>query len=160
MNVAVIGSGAWGTALALQLHKNGHNTLLWTHNGDRAKKMRESGCNVRLEGIALPKELEITANLEKLQEYGLIVIATPSVYFRDTCKRISSYLNANAVVLSVAKGVEPGTLMRMSQIAKEETGKPVAVLTGPNHAEEVARGIPTGSLVACDNKELAELGKK
>ena len=157
MNVAVVGSGAWGTALALQLHKNGHCTWLWTRDEQRAKQMRESGCNMRLEGIRLPKDLKITANLGDLRECTLVVIATPSVYFRETCKAIAPYLHKDAVVVSVTKGIEPGTLMRMSQIAGEETGRPVVVLTGPNHAEEVARGIPTGSLAACENRELAEL---
>lgn len=157
MNVAVVGSGAWGTALALQLHKNGHNTWLWTRDEEKAKKIKESGCNHRLEGICLPKDLKITANVEDLQDCTLVVVATPSVYFRETCKAIAPYLHPDAVIVSVTKGIESGTLKRMSQIAKEETGHPVAVLTGPNHAEEVARGIPTGSLAACEQRELAEL---
>ena len=115
MNVAVVGSGAWGTALALQLHKNGHNTILWTHNEQRAKQMRDSGYNVRLAGISLPKELEITAESEALREATLVVLAVPSVYFRDMCKRVAPYLNKKAVLVSATKGIESGTLMRMSQ---------------------------------------------
>ena len=157
MNVAVVGSGAWGTALALQLHKNGHNTLLWTHDAKRASQMAESGSNVRLEGICLPKDLKVTADVADLQECMLVVIATPSVYFRGICRKIAPYLHKAAVLVSVTKGIESGTRMRMSEIAKEETGRPVVVLTGPNHAEEVARGIPTGTLAACEDKALAEL---
>ena len=157
MNVAVVGSGAWGTALALQLHKNGHNTWLWTRDEEKARKMRQSCCNARLEGVCLPKDLKITGDAENLQDCTLVVIATPSVYFRETCQVIAPYLHRDAVVVSVTKGIESGTLKRMSQIAREETHHPVVVLTGPNHAEEVARGIPTGSLAACEQRELAEL---
>lgn len=157
MNAAVVGSGAWGTALALQLHKNGHRTLLWTHDAEKAKLMMQSGTNARLEGICLPKDLMITGETADLQSCKLVVIATPSVHFRSVCQRIAPYLHPEAVLVSVTKGIESGTLMRMSQIAKKETGRPVAVLTGPNHAEEVARNIPTAALVACENKELAEM---
>lgn len=157
MNVAVVGSGAWGTALALQLYKNGHRTLLWTHDAEKASQMRNSGINARLEGISLPKDLEITADTADLQDRMLVIVATPSVYFRSTCKVIAAHLHKDAVLVSVTKGVESGTLMRMSQIAKEETGHPVVVLTGPNHAEEVARNIPTAAVVACETKELAEM---
>ena len=157
MNAAVVGSGAWGTALALQLYKNGHNTLLWTHDEQRAREMTESGSNVRLEGICLPKDLKITADATDLQDCKLVVVATPSVHFRSICKCIAPYLHRDAVLVSVTKGIESGTLMRMSEIAKEETGHSVVVLTGPNHAEEVARNIPTAALAACENKELAEM---
>ena len=157
MNVAVVGSGAWGTALALQLYKNGHNTLLWTRDAEKASQMLHSGTNERLAGISLPKGLEITADTKALQDRTLVIVATPSVYFRGTCKAIAGCLHKDAVLVSVTKGVESGTLMRMSQIAKEETGRPVVVLTGPNHAEEVARNIPTAAVAACETKELAEL---
>jgi glycerol-3-phosphate dehydrogenase (NAD(P)+) len=157
MNTAVVGSGAWGTALALQLYKNGHNTLLWTHDAQRAKQMMQSGSNARLEGICLPRDLKITADTAALQDRKLVVIATPSVHFRGICKSIAPYLHPEAVLVSVTKGIESGTLMRMSEIAREEAGHPVVVLTGPNHAEEVARSIPTATLAACENKELAEM---
>ncbi len=157
MKTAVIGSGGWGTALALALLRNGHETVLWSHNSEKAALLRQNRENPMLPGISLPEELEITDNPACVQGCELVVIACPSFPIRQVCRTVAPYLDENAVLVSVTKGIEPDTLVRMSQVVQEETKHPVVALTGPSHAEEVARGIPTGCLAACADKALAEL---
>lgn len=157
MKAAVIGSGGWGTALAIALLNNGHDTALWSHSRQRARQLRQERENPRLPGIPLPEGLLLTGEDDCVRGRKLIVIACPSVHIRQVCRRIAPYLEPDAVMVSVTKGIEPETFYRMSQIVEEETCRPVVALTGPSHAEEVARKLPTGCLAACANKALAEL---
>ena len=156
MKAAVVGSGAWGTALAIQLCKNGHDVTMWTFETDLIPQMEATRCNPRLPGVQLPQELKISGEHSCVQGCQLVVVASPSFPMRSVCRGIAPYLDENVVLVSVTKGIEDGTCLRMSQILEQETGKKVVVLTGPSHAEEVALDMPTGCLAACDNKELAE----
>lgn len=156
MKTAVIGSGGWGTALALTLYRNFHETVLWSHSHEKAAQMKATGENPMLPGISLPQGLSISGDDSCVAGCRLVVIACPSVHVRSVCRRIAKYLEPDAVMVSVAKGVEPGTFLRMSQIVQQETNHPVVALTGPSHAEEVARQVPTGCLAACADKALAE----
>ncbi len=156
MRAAVIGSGAWGTALALTLCRNGHETVLWTHDEKKAELVRQTRSNPQLPEIILPEALQITADPACAENAELVVFASPSFALRSVCRQLASHLKGDAVLVSVTKGIEPDTMLRMSQIVEEETGRPVVVLTGPSHAEEVARAIPTGCLAACKNRDLAE----
>ena len=156
MNIAVIGSGAWGTALAIRLCKNGHRVTLWTRNSDNAAKMQKSQHNPRLPGIALPKEMVSSSDFACVSGCPMVVMASPSFPIRSVCRGITPYLDEKAVVVSVTKGIEDGTMLRMSQVVAEETGHRVVVLTGPTHAEEVALDLPTAILAASEDKELAE----
>ena len=157
MKTAVIGAGAWGTALATLLVRNGHDTTLWCHRAERAREIQETGMNPRLPGISLSKDLRITADPQCVKGCRLAVIASPSSPIRSVCKTVAPYLDPDAVLVSVTKGIEPDTLLRMSQVVKEECRRPVVALSGPCHAEEVAAQCPTGCLAACENRELAEL---
>ncbi len=157
MNTAVIGSGGWGTALALLLHRNGHNTVLWSHNPEKALQMSVSRVNPMLQDMVLPESLVISGEDQCVAGCRLVVIACPSVHIRSVCRRIAPYLEPDAVMVSVTKGIEPDTFLRMSQIVEQETNRPVVALTGPSHAEEVARQVPTACLAACADKKLAEL---
>lgn len=157
MKTAVIGSGAWGTALALRLLKNGHDTTLWCHKEENARKILANRCNPRLPGIHLPEAMKITSDPACVADCELVVIASPSFPIRQVCRSIAPYLRSDVLMVSVTKGIESGTLLRMSQIVEQETKRPVVVLTGPSHAEEVAQDIPTGCLAASENKEYAEL---
>lgn len=156
MNVAVVGSGGWGTALALQLCRNGHKTVLWSHNPKKAEQMRLSRINPMLPGVVLPQELAISGDPACVTGCGLVVIACPSFPIRSVCAAVAPYLDQDALLVSATKGIESGTLLRMSQVVEAETGRPVVALTGPSHAEEVARGIPTGCLAASPDKDKAE----
>ena len=157
MKTAVIGAGAWGTALATVLQRNGHETALWCHRQERAKEIRETGINPRLPGISLPEEITVTADPACVKGCRLVVIASPSSPIRSVCRTVAPYLDADTVMVSVTKGIEGNTLLRMSQVVKEECGRPVVALSGPCHAEEVAAQLPTGCLAACEDRALAEL---
>lgn len=157
MKIAVIGSGAWGTALAISLCKNGHEVTLWARSAERAEQMKSSRSNPRLEGVRLPDELNISADSACVAGSVLVVIASPSVAIRQVCRQIAAHLDEKTVMVSVTKGIEPGTLLRMSQVVGEETNRPVVALTGPSHAEELARCMPTGCVVASPDQAHAEL---
>lgn len=157
MKAAVVGSGGWGTALALCLLRNGHETLLWSHSRQKAEEMEKTRQNNMLPGVLLPEALKIAWEPASVAGYPLVVIACPSVHIRSVCRQVAPYLAEDAVLVSVTKGIEPGSLLRMSQIVREETHREVAVLTGPSHAEEVAKSIPTACVAASENQALAEL---
>ena len=156
MKVAVVGSGAWGTALAIRLHKNGHEVGLWTFEKDMISRMTENRENPRLPGVNLPLGLEISDDYSCVSGCKMVVIACPSFPIRSVCRGVAPYLGEDAVVVSVVKGIENGTQLRMSQVVQEETGHKVVVLTGPSHAEEVARDVPTACLAACEDRDMAE----
>ncbi len=157
MKVAVVGSGAWGTALAIRLQKNGHDVTVWTFETELIDKMRSEHCNPRLPSAVLPEELKISGDYSCVAGCKIVVVACPSFPIRNVCRGIAPYLDSDAVLVSVTKGIEEGTLLRMSQVVQQETGKPVVVFTGPSHAEEVVMDIPTGCVAACENRALAEL---
>ena len=156
MKVSVVGSGAWGTALAIRLHKNGHDVTMWTFEKDLIEEMEQTRRNPRLPNAELPEGLKISGDYACVRGSKLVVIASPSFPMRSVCRGVAPYIDEDAVVVSVTKGIEDGTCKRMSQIVADETGKKVVVLCGPSHAEEVALDMPTGCLAACEDQALAE----
>ena len=157
MKVAVVGSGAWGTALAIRLCKNGHNVTMWTFETELIPQMEAERRNPRLPGAVLPDGLKISGDYACVKGCKLVVMASPSFPARAVCRGVAPYIDKDAVLVSVTKGLEAGTHMRMSEIVAQETGKEVVALTGPSHAEEVALDIPTGLLAACRDQAKAEL---
>ncbi|MBE6949624.1 MAG: NAD(P)-dependent glycerol-3-phosphate dehydrogenase [Ruminococcaceae bacterium] len=157
MKTAVIGSGAWGTALALLLHQNGNSVTLWSYTEAESRTLSENLENPFLPNVPLPKEFEYTSNIECIKDKDLIVFATPSFAIRQTAKNAAPYISENTVIVSVTKGIEFDTGMCMSEIVEQETGRTVVALSGPSHAEEVSRGIPTGVVAACSDKKAAEI---
>jgi len=156
MNIAVVGSGAWGTALAIRLCKNGHDVTMWTFETELIPQMVEQRHNPRLPGAVLPESLKISPDYSCVAGCELVVVACPSFPMRSVCRGVAPHLSENAVLVSVTKGIEDGTMLRMSQVVEQETGRKAVVLTGPTHAEEVALDIPTAILAACDDKAMAE----
>lgn len=156
MKTAVVGSGAWGTALAIHLCRNGHDVTMWTFETELIAGMVKDRKNPRLPNAVLPQELKISGDYSCVSGCSLVVMASPSFPIRSVCRGVAPYLAQDAVMVSVTKGLEQGTQKRMSQVVAEETGRPVVVLTGPSHAEEVALNIPTGLLAASEDKALAE----
>lgn len=157
MKTAVIGSGAWGTALASLLCKNGHDTTLWCRTPEKAAQMQETHINPRLSQVILPEKLKFSGDAACVTDCSMVVIACPSFPIRAVCRAVAPYIPRDAVVVSVTKGIEEGTLLRMSQVVSQETGhETVVALSGPCHAEEVAIGLPTGCLAACEDKASAE----
>ena len=156
MKAVVVGSGAWGTALAIRLCQNGHDVTMWTFEKELIPQMNETHRNPRLPGAVLPENLVISGDYACIEGCKLIVMASPSFPLRSVCRAAAPHIDADAVVVSVTKGLEAGTHLRMSQVVAQETGKEVVVLTGPSHAEEVSINMPTGLLAASTNQALAE----
>lgn len=155
MKVAVIGSGGWGTALSLVLTKNGHEVTLWSHSSGQNELLKNTRENPRLPGIVLPEELKFSGELSCVRGAELAVIAVPSFAVRETARLLSRELSGDTMLLSATKGIEKGTHFRMSGIIEEETGRRAAVLSGPSHAEEVAREQPTGCVIADEDADRA-----
>ncbi len=156
MKAAVVGSGAWGTALAIRLCKNGHDVTMWTFEKELIGEMTTTRRNPRLPNAVLPEGLKISGDYACIRGCKLVVMASPSFPARSVCRNAKDYIDADAVVVSVTKGLEEGTHMRMSEVVAQETGKEVVVLTGPSHAEEVSVDVPTGLLAASKDQALAE----
>jgi len=156
MKVAVVGSGAWGTALAIRLCKNGHDVTMWTFEKELIEEMTVTRRNPRLPGAVLPEGLKISGDYACIQGCKLVVMASPSFPARSVARSAKNYIDEDAVVVSITKGLEEGTHLRMSQVVAQETGKEVVVLTGPSHAEEVSLDVPTGLLAASKDQSLAE----
>ncbi|MFG6351901.1 MAG: NAD(P)-dependent glycerol-3-phosphate dehydrogenase, partial [Oscillospiraceae bacterium] len=161
MRTAVIGSGAWGTALALALLGNGHETVLWSYTEQESTILQEKRGNPMLPGITLPDELVLTADLDCAKGCGAVVLATPSFAVRATARRLGEKLDPGTPVILVSKGIERESARLLHQVVEEEIGGfcPVVVLSGPSHAEEVGRGVPTAVVVACENHPAAELAQ-
>ena len=161
MRTAVIGSGAWGTALALALRGNGHDTALWSYTEQESAALREKRENPMLPGVALPEELELTTDLNCVRGCGAVVLATPSFAVRATARALKEKLEPGVPVILVSKGIEKGSSLLLHQVVEEELDGlgPVAVLSGPSHAEEVGRGVPTAVVVACEDRAAALLAQ-
>ena len=158
MKAVVVGSGGWGTALSMVLCDNGHDVTLWSHDPAKAAEMAKTRENSKLKGVRLPDSLKISGDLNCLKGAELVISATPSFAVRETGKKIAPYLTPETVLVSVSKGIERDTNLRMSQILTEVTGNicKVAALSGPSHAEEVARGVPTTIVAASARRQDAE----
>jgi glycerol-3-phosphate dehydrogenase (NAD(P)+) len=156
---AVLGDGAWGTAVALLLaHKPAHQVLLWSARADNARILRERRENVDyLPGVAIPESVRLTSDVGEAAAAELWIAAIPTVYLRQTLQPHARALAAGKPVLSLAKGLEIGTFLRPTEILRQVLGeRPVAALSGPSHAEEVSRGLPTTVVVASTEIDLAK----
>ena len=161
-NVTVLGAGSWGTALAQVLAENGHQTLVWTHREEQANEINTQHTNQKyLPSSQLPKNLFATSNLkEAVLHSDIIVVAVPTKAIREVCKTMEAYLGNKKMFVHVSKGIEPDSLMRISEMLKEslspEVIEEIVVLSGPSHAEEVVLHHPTTITAACSNLEAAE----
>lgn len=153
MKITVLGDGGWGTALSIYLYEKGNDVYLWSNFPDYAKILQERRENIKfLPGVKIPGGIQIGTDFE---ESELIILAIPSKYMRDICKKLK--IKKAKCLLSVAKGIETGSLKRMSEVIQEEIpGVTVAVLSGPSHAEEVSRKLPTAVVTASSDFKLAE----
>ncbi|MCP5003071.1 MAG: NAD(P)H-dependent glycerol-3-phosphate dehydrogenase [Planctomycetes bacterium] len=156
--ISVLGTGGWGTALAILLHEKGHHVTLWGASTDYVDFLKQKRENRKyLKGITIPRDLTITSKIEDAQsDTDFIVAAIPTPYVRRVLEKgKESYVQGTPIV-SVIKGIENDTLMRSSEILIDVLGKqPIALLFGPSHAEEVAKKLPTTVVVASEDIELA-----
>jgi glycerol-3-phosphate dehydrogenase (NAD(P)+) len=161
MSVTIIGAGGWGTALSAALAGQGRAVTLWVRSADTYKTIILKRTNeTYLPGVKLPPEVRPTLNLaEALQGKKLVLLTIPSHGVRSMAVALRGLLHPGAAVVCAAKGLEENTLLRMSEVLEQELPQPfhnrIAVISGPNHAEEVSRGIPTATVVASLNRETA-----
>ncbi len=163
MNVTVIGTGGWGTALAVLLHGNGNKVTLWGRLKEEVDPILAAGENKAfLPGVKIPHEIVITLDAKSaLRGAELIVLAVPSHGMRPICKQLYEFIPQGSTLVHVAKGIENETGARMSEVIAEVLGTDrVVVLSGPSHAEEVGRGIPTAVVVASKYDELAQIAQR
>jgi glycerol-3-phosphate dehydrogenase (NAD(P)+) len=163
MNIAVIGTGGWGTALAVLLHGNGHKVTLWGRLKEEVEPIIAAGENKAfLPGVKIPKEIVLTLDTKlALRAAEMAVLAVPSHGMRPICEQVRQSLPSGLPLVSVAKGIENETGARMSEVIAQvlQTDR-VIVLSGPSHAEEVGRGIPTAVVVAAKEQALAATAQK
>ena len=155
----MIGAGSWGIALAVLLYKNGHRVTVWSAIEAEIRMLqKEHEYKDKLPGVILPEDMEFTTDLEQaVKGADVLVLAVPSPYTRSTSHNMASYVEEGQLIVNVAKGIEEKTLLTLSQIIEEEIPQAkVAVLSGPSHAEEVGRGIPTTIVVGAKEKAVAE----
>lgn len=159
MNITVLGSGGWGTALALLLLENGHQVTVWSWCQEESDRLREKRENPMLEGVPLPETLGLTADMNCVKDSQVVLLATPSFAVRSTAAQLKALVQPGTVLVSVGKGFEKGTSLTLSQVIRSEVGDacPVVVLCGPTHAEEVGRKVPTAIVAASADKKAAEL---
>lgn len=157
--IGVIGAGSWGTALAWLLANNGHEVTLWSIMEDEVKMLNETREHtLKLPGVKLQDSILITTDLETaMKDKDVLVLAVPSPFTRSTSHMMQSFAADGQLIVNVAKGVEETTLMTLSEIIEEEIPQArVAVLSGPSHAEEVGKGLPTTCVIGARNRETAE----
>jgi glycerol-3-phosphate dehydrogenase (NAD(P)+) len=157
-STAILGAGSWGTALAALWGKDGREILLWGNNAARVERLRQTRENSEyLPGIKLPDSVRVTSQLGDCAGCSLVVFVIPSTAFRGIARRFAEVVsNKQSVLLSCTKGIEHGTGMRMSQILSEVLpGHMAAVLSGPNLAVEVAKQLPTATVIGCTDVECA-----
>lgn len=158
MKIGIIGSGSFGTAAAALLEKNGHDITLWSFFAEEAEKLEKTRVNELLTEVVLGNRIKCTNNLEEaVLNADLIVTVVPSFATRQTAKSLSPYVKENQILVNLSKGLENDTLIRLSEVYKQEIPQAkIAVMSGPSHAEEVGKGLPTTNVVASEDKKAAE----
>ncbi|MCC8027448.1 MAG: NAD(P)H-dependent glycerol-3-phosphate dehydrogenase [Clostridium sp.] len=157
-SIGVIGAGTWGTALAVLLNGNGHQTEIWSAIPEEVEELKAAHVHRNLPEVRIPETVGFTADLqEAMADKDLLVLAVPSVFVRETARKMRNYLKEGQIITNVAKGIEENTLMTLSQIIEEELPQAeVTVLSGPSHAEEVSKGLPTTCVAGARKKHVAE----
>lgn len=157
--VCVLGAGGWGIGLALVAARNGHVVTLWSHNSQEIEDIRRYNENrTRLPGVCLPDGLLLTDDLQQAADAELVIMAVPSFAIRSVAHALRPVLPAGTIVVNAGKGLEEDTLLPFSKVIQEELPTcRVVVLSGPSHAEEVARRVPTLVTVASQDEQAAEI---
>lgn len=155
--IGIIGAGTWGTALAIHLAKCGHSVTVWSVFPEDGEALARTGRHKNLPGAEIPRSVSFTADLEKLcRGRDILLLAVPSIYTREIAKRMRSYVREGQLIINAAKGIEENTLKTQTDITEEELPQAeVCVLSGPSHAEEVSRGMPTAVVIGADVQDTA-----
>lgn len=157
--VCILGAGSWGSALALVLAKKGYEVNMWTLNEEQANKINKTRENIDyLPGILFPNNITLSTDISKsIVDSKIIVLAVPSQAIRSVSKQIKPFVKDSQILVDVAKGLEKGSGLRLSEVCKQELpNNPYVTLSGPSHAEEVAKDIPTTVVVASEDIQSAQ----
>ena len=156
--ITVLGAGGWGIAFGIMCFRSGNAVTLWTpFDNERELLLREREHTALLEGVKIPEEIEITSGLSSVAEADIVVIAVPSSAVSETAGRIKGMLKENAVVICLSKGLDGARFMLMHEVIREKLPDcRLCVVSGPSHAEEVARNLPTAVVAASDDEEAAK----
>ena len=156
-SIFVLGSGAFGLALAIMCRNAGHEVTVWSAFPAELDEIRTTGESSKLPGVKIPPDILLSADLNKLTGKDICICGIPSSFVRSVAKQAAPYLSKNTVIVNTSKGLENGTFKRMSEVLHEECPEnPIVVLTGPSHAEELSIGIPTTVAVASTEVSYAE----
>lgn len=158
--ICILGAGSWGSALALVLAKKGYEVNMWTLNEEQANKINKTRENIDyLPGVLFPNNITLTTEIEKaIEDSKIIVLAVPSQAIRSVSKQIKPFVKDNQILVDVAKGLEKGSGLRLSEVCYQELpNNPYVTLSGPSHAEEVAKDIPTTVVVASQDLAIAQI---
>lgn len=156
--ISILGAGGFGISLAVMAQNDGNDVTLWTPFENEADNLRVNRCNEKLlPEVILPQAVEVTTDIEKVKDAELVILAVPSFAVRETARRLNGVITETTVVANVGKGLENSSLKRLSQVIGEEIPNPVVVISGPSHAEEVAKGVPTTVVAASADRESAML---
>ncbi|WP_195970163.1 NAD(P)H-dependent glycerol-3-phosphate dehydrogenase [Clostridium thermobutyricum] len=156
--VGFIGGGSFGTALAMQLAKKGNEVVIYDRDSEVCEDINKNRKNDKyIKGLSIPENVEATLNIEEaIKDVKYLVLAVPSHVIRSIAKSISGKIDKNVIVISIAKGIEPETNKRLSEVIEEELNNPVVILSGPSHAEEVAIELPTTLVSTSNDMKYAE----
>lgn len=160
MKVSVLGAGSWGTALAVLLCENGHDVTIWSIDKREVAMIDEKREQIeKLPGVKIPEQIAVTNDLEtSIAGMDMLVLAVPSIFIRSTARSMAPYVEDGQIIVNVAKGIEENTLMNMTDVIEDEIKNArVGVLSGPSHAEEVGRKIPTTIVAGAHDRETAEM---
>lgn len=158
-DISILGAGGWGIAIGVLLNNNGHKVTMWSAVDREVTMLSEKRENeISLPGITISEDIQITGDLnEAVVNKDIIILAVASSYIRSTAKRLNGLVKEGQIIVNVAKGIEDDTLMTLTDIIKQEVpDSDVAVLSGPSHAEEVGRGLPTTCVVGAESRKTAE----
>lgn len=158
--ITVIGHGSWGTALAVMLHKYGHKVTIWSRSPEKIEKIVQDRENKEyLPGVPISPEIQLTASVkDSIAQADIVISAVPSRAVRETMVKFAPYFTAKQCIVNVAKGLEDGSLLTLHQVIAECVPIcPVCVLSGPSHAEEVSRDIPTACVIAGDSGGICKM---
>ncbi|MBQ1501284.1 MAG: NAD(P)-dependent glycerol-3-phosphate dehydrogenase [Firmicutes bacterium] len=157
MRITILGAGSWGTALSCLLIHNGHEVSLWSWKEKQVEELRQNRENSLLPGIRLPEELRISNDYALAEGAEMVIFAVPSGAIKQVAEAAAPYIPAEAILVNVAKGFFPGTLQRLSQVLAEVfPAHPILTLSGPSHAEEAARELPTAVVIAGNDLALLQ----
>ncbi len=162
MKIAILGSGGWGLALACTCARLGHDVTVWSKFKDEIDTILRTGeLRAKLPGVIIPDTVKLTTDISCAKDKDIVLVGIPVKFVREVCNQAKPYVSKESIMVSTSKGLEDGSMKRMSEILKEVfPDNTVAVLTGPSHAEELGRGIPTAVVAASESVEAAKLIQK